>query len=305
MKSGMSKSRPLSRRRFALGAFAGALGLGAAALASRRKEIPMTTPASRAPRAPSLFVAHGAPTLALDAEKGADFRRWADGLAPPRAILMVSAHWEAAPVTLGTLEQRELLYDFYGFPEPLYQVRYPAPGAPELGRRVEALLLARGQKVAQSPTRPLDHGAWVPLVHMFPGADVPVLQISMPSELGPRALFELGQSLASLRDEGVLVIGSGNLTHNLRRLDWRGAGAPPAWATEFDGWIADVLRRRDVDTLIDYRHKAPALRDAHPTEEHFQPLLVSVGAAAEDGAVSFPIEGFEYGSLSRRSVQLG
>lgn len=254
-------------------------------------------------RMPVGFLAHGAPTLALDPERGADFRRWGERLAKPKALLVVSAHWEGAPVTLGTTERRELLYDFYGFPAPLYQVRYPSPGAPELAARVESLL---GGGVRREPTRALDHGVWVPLVHMFPNADVPVLQISMPTAHGAKQLFALGQRLAPLRDEGVMLLGSGNLTHNLRRVDWRGSGGTPAWAAEFDGWIADVLARHDWDALVDYARKAPALRDNHPTEEHLQPVLVVAGAASSAvSPVSFPVQGFELGSLSRRSVQLG
>jgi 4,5-DOPA dioxygenase extradiol len=249
------------------------------------------------------FMAHGAPTLALDAERGADFRRWGAALAKPSALLVVSAHWESAPVSIGTTETRALLYDFHGFQDPLYQVRYPAPGAPELAARVAALL---GDGVRREPARALDHGVWVPLVHMFPDAGVPVLQLSMPSTLGSKQLFLLGQRLAPLRDEGVLLLGSGNLTHNLGRLDWGGNGGTPAWAAEFDAWIAGVLVRHDFDALVDYREKAPALRQNHPTEEHLQPLLVVAGAAsAGTPPVSFPVRGFEFGSLSRRSVQLG
>lgn len=303
------RSPRLTRRRFGGGLLLGTLGLGALALAARRPNERKDAMPKRegtpmpAGRSPVGFLAHGAPTLALDAERGADFRRWGEALGKPRALLVVSAHWEGAPVTIGTTEQRELMYDFYGFPAALYEVRYPSPGASELGERVAGLL---GASVRSEPTRALDHGVWVPLVHMFPEADVPVLQISMPSALGSKALFALGQRLAPLRDEGVLILGSGNLTHNLRRLDWRGSGGTPAWASEFDSWIADVLVRRDFDTLIDYRSKAPALAENHPTEEHLQPVLVVAGAAATGEApVSFPVQGFEYGSLSRRSVQLG
>lgn len=261
------------------------------------------TPLGSRARMPVGFVAHGAPTLALDPTRGADFRRWGEQLPHPTAVLVVSAHWEGQPVAIGTTERRALLYDFQGFPDDLYRVEYPAPGAPELASRVEALL---GRATRRVPTRALDHGVWVPLVHLLPAADVPVLQISMPSALGARELFALGQRLAPLRDEGVLVLGSGNITHNLRRLDWQGTGATPAWASDFDGWVADVLVRHDFDALVDYAHKAPALRDNHPTEEHLQPLLVTAGAASQGTQpTSFPVQGFEYGSLSRRSVQIG
>jgi len=306
-------SRPpaLSRRRFGGGLALAALGLGAAGLAAKRPSEEESMPsretpspaASLAGRVPVGFLAHGAPTLALDPERGSDFRRWGETLGKPNAILVVSAHWEGAPVSIGTTEARALMYDFSGFPDPLYQVRYPSPGAPALASRLEALL---GPGVRREPTRALDHGVWVPLVHLFPNADVPVLQISMPTALGAKELFALGQKLAPLRDEGVLIFGSGNLTHNLRRLDWRGAGGTPAWASDFDSWIADVLVRHDFDALVDYAKQAPALRENHPTEEHLQPLLVVAGAASHGVApVSFPVQGFEFGSLSRRSVQLG
>jgi 4,5-DOPA dioxygenase extradiol len=304
--------KTLSRRGFGLGVTVGLAGVGVVALGGRlfsTSESP--APESPAPakpsgsRLPTVFVAHGSPTLALDAAKGADFRRWGRELASASAVLVISAHWEAAPITLGSSVARDLIYDFYGFPRELYQVRYPCPGAPELGKRVEVLLAGSGQPFRRDESRGLDHGAWVPLVHLFPNADVPVMQISMPSSLGARALFDLGRALAPLRDEGVLLVGSGNLTHNLRRVDWSPGAVTPAWASEFDSWIADVLTRRDFDALVDYAHHAPALHEAHPTEEHLQPVLVAAGAASgSGGGASFPVQGFEYGSISRRSVQL-
>lgn len=261
---------------------------------------------STRPRMPVGFVAHGAPTLAVDARKGADLQRWAAEMPRPGAILVISAHWENAPVTIGTTRTRELMYDFYGFPRELYEIRYDAPGAPELAARIESMLAATPSvgPIARED-RPLDHGVWVPLLHMAPDASVPVLQLSMPSRLGPTALFELGRALAPLRDEGVLILGSGNLVHNLRQLDWRG-NTTPSWAEEFDQWSRDIVAAGDLDSLVDYRNKAPGLRIAHPTEEHFQPVLVAAGAASIDGApASFPVEGFEFGSISRRCVQFG
>jgi len=255
----------------------------------------------RSRRYPSGFVAHGAPFLALDAALGEPFRQWGAGLPRPTAILVVSAHFERAPLTIGATENKELLYDFSGFPRELYQVRYPAPGAPWLADRVEQLLA--GEETARSE-RPLDHGVWTPLLHIAPAADIPVLEISMPHRDSPARLFDTGRRLAPLRDEGVFILGSGNLVHNLGRLDWTGTGMPPTWAAEFDAWIADVLARRDWDALIDYRERAPALGLAHPTEEHLRPILVAAGAAADD-EVRFVHEGWEYGSLSRRTVQFG
>jgi 4,5-DOPA dioxygenase extradiol len=251
---------------------------------------------------PVLFLAHGAPTLALDAAKGAEFASWGRSLNRPKALLVLSAHWTIAGPTLGTSTSRALIYDFNGFPPPLYQVQYPAPGAPDLARRVTALL---GLTLAQRQEgRGLDHGVWVPLVHMFPEANVPVLQLSLPIHESPQALFDLGRRLAPLRREGVVIAGSGNLTHNLRRIDPT-ARQPPAFAREFDDWCRESLQKRDVDAIVQFRSRAPALRENHPTDEHFLPLLLSLGAASEDFShVEFPVEGFEYGSLSRRSVQL-
>ena len=216
---------------------------------------------------------------------------------------MLSAHWEQKPIALGATRTVPLVYDFYGFPPKYYQVRYPAPGAPGLARRVRALLA--GQPVADAPDRGLDHGAYVPLVCMYPNADVPVLQVSLPT-LEPTELFALGRALAPLRREGVLLIGSGFLTHNLRAMDFRPDAAAPAWAVEFDAWAADVLGRRDVDALLDYRGRAPGVQQARPTHEHFVPVIAAVGAAIDDASTrpSFPITGFRYGSATRRSVQL-
>jgi 4,5-DOPA dioxygenase extradiol len=253
-------------------------------------------------RMPAAFIGHGAPTLALDPEKGAAFAAWGAALGKPRAILVASAHWEKAPPTLGATETRPLVYDFYGFPEPLYRVRYPAPGAADLARRVESLLAPEG--VAREPERGLDHGVWTPLVHLYPAADVPVLQLSLPTAWGAGRIHALGARLAPLRDEGVLMIGSGNITHNLRAVSW-GGGPTPAWASEFDAWAKEALDRGDVDVLLDYRTKAPALRMTHPTEDHWLPLFFAIGAAPpRAGHVRYPVEGWELGSVSRRSVEL-
>jgi 4,5-DOPA dioxygenase extradiol len=256
-------------------------------------------------RTPTIFVAHGAPPLLDDAGWMSELNAWAHALPAPKAILMLSAHWEERPITLGATTTVPLIYDFYGFPKRYYDQQYPAPGAPALAARIRKTL-EPVVPVMDEPDRGLDHGAYVPLVAMYPQADVPTLQASLPS-MDPAELFALGRRIAALRDEGVLIVGSGFLTHNLRSIDFS-AGAPtPAWASEFDAWAGDAIERKDVDALLDYRRRAPGVRLALPTPEHFVPVLVALGAAADDPAeaVQFPIEGFWGGSATKRSVQFG
>jgi 4,5-DOPA dioxygenase extradiol len=254
-------------------------------------------------RSPVLYLSHGAPPLADDATWTRQLADWSAGLHRPRAILVVSAHWEEAPLTIGATTTAPLVYDFWGFPQRYYRVTYPAPGAPELAGKVRQLLGASGTPVHDAPDRGLDHGAYVPLVEMFPEADIPVLQISMPS-LDPMQLYEVGRKLAPLRDEGVLIIGSGFFTHNLgeMRRDATDA-APPSWSVEFDRWGEQMLATGEVDALLDFERKAPAARIAHPRVEHFAPLFVTLGAGEAEQPHTV-IDGYWYG-LAKRSVQLG
>ena len=267
--------------------------VGAAAAATLGATKPMSK------RMPVLFLAHGAPPLLDMPEWMAELNGWASALPKPKSILMLSAHWETRPISVGATRTVPLVSDFYGFPKRYYETKYPAPGAPALAERVHSLL-SPSRPVASDPERGLDHGAYVPLVAMYPNADVPVLQLSLPS-LDPKDMFQLGKELAVLRDEGVLIIGSGFIVHNLRA-----AFIPetPQWAKDFDGWTANAVQQHDVDALLDYRVKAPGVREALPTHEHFVPLLTAVGAAPGE-KVSFPITGFWGGSITRRSVQLG
>jgi 4,5-DOPA dioxygenase extradiol len=252
---------------------------------------------------PAIFAAHGAPILLDDAAWMGELASWATAMPTPKSILMVSAHWEERPTTLGATQTVPLVYDFYNFPDKYYQTKYPAPGAPELGARVRALLREKNVAVTDDARRGLDHGAYVPLVAMYPNADVPVLQISMPS-LDAQELFELGQALAPLRDDGVLIFGSGFLTHNMRYAFRPGT---PAWAREFDDWAADALSRLDMDALVDFEQRAPAARMALPTWEHYAPVLVAAGAVAgERPRTTFPITGWWMdGAFTKRSVQFG
>ena len=256
-------------------------------------------------RLPALYLGHGAPTLLDDELWVGQLAGWAKALARPTSILIVSAHWESAPVTLGATRPVPLTYDFYGFPERYYQTRYASPGAPELAAQVQALM-PDGETVAHDEARGLDHGAYVPLIAMYPDADIPVLQMSMP-DLDAVHLFELGRRLAPLRDEGVLIIGSGFLTHGLPYVREYMAGKPgaPTWSIEFDRWAAESLERGDLDTLFDFRTRAPGMPYAHPTVEHFAPLFVTLGASTTaDTPPDFTIDGFFYG-LAKRSFQLG
>jgi 4,5-DOPA dioxygenase extradiol len=251
-------------------------------------------------RMPVVFLAHGAPMLLDDSEWVGELGAWARNLPRPKAILAISAHWEARPLTIGATAAIPLVYDFYGFPARFYELTYPSPGAPELAERVRGLLDAAAIRHVDQPRRGLDHGIYVPLLCMYPEAEVPVLQISMPS-LEPAELLAVGNALAPLREEGVLLIASGFLTHNLGALSLR---QTPAWARDFDAWIADVLVRRDVDALLDYRARGPGVRESLPTHEHFVPVIAAVGAAA-DAAVTFPITGFWWGgAMTRRSAEL-
>jgi 4,5-DOPA dioxygenase extradiol len=252
-------------------------------------------------RMPAIYLSHGAPPLADDALWTGQLAGWSASLPRPASVLMVSAHWEAAPLALGATTTVPLVYDFWGFPEHYYQVKYPAPGAPALAGDVRKLLRAASMPVADLPDRGLDHGAYVPLVEMYPQADVPVLQISMPT-LEPGELFEIGRKLAPLRDAGVLIVGSGFFTHNLRAMST--SGAVPAVMAEFDHWGQEVLARGDIDALLDFEHKAPAARLAHPRTEHFAPLFVTLGAAAgELSGARTVIDGFWFG-LAKRSIEV-
>jgi len=254
-------------------------------------------------RLPALYLGHGAPPLLDDPLWMGQLAGWSANLPRPTSILMVSAHWQTAPMAIGATTTVPLVYDFYGFPQRFYDVQYRSPGAPELAADVKALM-ADTDPVLDRPTRGLDHGAWVPLLAMYPDADIPVLQVSMP-DLDPAHLFDIGRRLAPLRDEGVLIVGSGFMTHGLPYIGeyWSGKPGGPEWSVEFDRWAAEALARGDMDTLFAFREKAPGMPYAHPTVEHFAPLFVTLGASAKpDDAPQTAIDGFFLG-LSKRSIQ--
>jgi len=252
---------------------------------------------------PALYLGHGSPTLVDDPLWPVQLAAWSARLPRPTSILVVSAHWEQAPIIVGATEQVPLVYDFYGFPERYYQTTYASPGAPELALRVHQLLSPHTQ-VYQAPDRGLDHGAYVPLTVMYPDADIPVLQMSMPSE-DPRVLLEIGRQLAPLRDEGVLIMGSGFMTHSFEaiRRARMGAGGVPSPLSEFDAWVSEALASKDVDALLDYKTTAPGLSYAHPTVDHFVPLFIALGASLETASeVQTQIDGY-WMANSKRSLQ--
>ncbi len=230
---------------------------------------------------PVLFVSHGAPTLPLEpGDTGAAWRKLGEQLPKPSAILMISAHWESRIPTVSRAVQPETIHDFYGFPAELYKLRYPAPGAPEMAQAAALALRQAEIPVRLDDTHGLDHGAWVPLSLMYPQADIPVAQLSLQPDKDPAWHIALGRALRPLREQGVLIIGSGSITHNLRALFKHPPGAPaPEWVTEFCDWMAERIDAGDLEALSAYRTGAPHAVQNHPTDEHLLPLFVVLGAA--------------------------
>jgi 4,5-DOPA dioxygenase extradiol len=249
---------------------------------------------------PTLFVSHGSPMHALvPGEAGAAWQRLAARLPRPRAVLAVSAHWETGLPMLASAERHSTLHDYAGFPAPLYDLRYDAPGAPEVAREAAALLQSAGHVPALNGCRGLDHGAWVPLRWMYPQADVPVVELSVQTALGTAHHLRLGAALAPLARDGVLVLGSGHVTHNLH--DWmrhRGGAEPLPYARDFADWLGATLATDDRDALLDYRARAPGAERAHPTEEHFLPIFVALGAAGPAARAERVHSGWEGNALS-------
>ena len=249
---------------------------------------------------PTLFLSHGSPMHAL--EPGAAGDVWAalgKRLARPRALVVASAHWETNVPMLTGNARPQTIHDFFGFPDPLYRLRYPAAGEPSIAARAAELLKAAGFTAAIDGGRGLDHGAWAPLLHMYPDADIPVVQVSVQTPLGTRHHLALGRALAPLAAEDVLLVGSGHLTHNLR--DWmRGDGdaAPAPYAREFQSWVNARIAERDLDTLADYRASAPHGVRSHPTEEHFLPLFFALGAAGPRYRPERVFDAIEGGALA-------
>lgn len=274
--------------------------------------LPGALPRARAQRAwtaadgafPAIYLSHGAPPLFDDGPWIRELFEWAQALPKPKAVLIVSAHWEDAPLMLSApAAHTPLVYDFGGFHPRYYTMQYDTPDASELTQRVAAMM-PDGEPLYQHPSRGLDHGAWVPLMAMYPLGDVPVLQMSMPTH-DPDALLKLGRRLAPLRAEGVLVIGSGFMTHGLPFVTREMInGVIPAWSKDFDAWAADALDRGDVAELASYASRAPGMPFAHPTPDHFLPLFITLGAADNpESRARTVIDGYMIG-FAKRSFEI-
>jgi 4,5-DOPA dioxygenase extradiol len=254
---------------------------------------------------PAVFVSHGSPMMAIEPGRaGAALAQLGRDLPRPAAILVVSAHWETPAPAVSTAARPETIHDFGGFPAELYALRYPAPGAPEVAAQTVALLKEAGITAGIDGCRGLDHGAWVPLLWMYPDADVPVVQLSVQPGLGTAHHLRLGRALAQLAADGVLVVGSGHTTHNLR--DWMTnprRQEPLRYAQAFAQWVGERLQAHDVAALLDYRVEAPDAVRAHPSEEHFLPLFVAWGAAGERARAERIVSGFEAGALALDSYR--
>jgi 4,5-DOPA dioxygenase extradiol len=257
------------------------------------------------PVATAAFVSHGAPTVALEKDEYTAALAAFGRAERPRAALVISAHWGTrGGVAVNTSARHRTMHDFGGFPQELYRIEYPAPGAPEVAEEALRLLGAAGFRAVAEHVRPLDHGVWVPALLAWPAVDLPIVQASLP-DLPPEDLYRLGQALRPLREQGVLILGSGGLVHNLMELQWGAEDARPApWAAQFDAWMAERLAAGDVASLLDYRDRAPQAARAAPTTEHLDPLFVVLGAAREGERPVTLFEGFQYGSLGLRSVAL-
>lgn len=255
---------------------------------------------------PALFVSHGAPTLPLEDVPAREFLRGlAQTMPKPRAILVASAHWETAAPAVSTAATPETIHDFFGFPAELQKLRYPAPGAPDAARQAIALLDKAGFASTSDPGQGLDHGAWAPLHMIYPGADIPVAQISIQPQLGAAHHIALGRALAPLRHEGVLIVGSGAAVHNLGTLSYGRHDQVPDWARQFDDWLAVHLEAGDAAALGDYRGLAPNAVQAHPRDEHLMPVFVAYGAGGAGARGTRIHSSFTHGGLSMAAYSFG
>ena len=256
-------------------------------------------------RAPVFFISHGAPTFALEPGKlGARLNGLGKGLSGIEAILVVSPHWQTGGVKVMADKSPATLHDFGGFPRPLYDLQYPARGHAQFAVEATRLLADAGFEASLEAGRGLDHGAWVPLLHLLPAADIPVFQVSMPHDLDATGALRLGRALAPLRQRGVLILGSGSMTHNLHEFRQSATGET-SYIREFAAWVRQAVLADAADTLADYRRRAPHAGRAHPTEEHFLPLLVAIGANEGKGTARIIADETTYGVLSMESYAWG
>ena len=253
---------------------------------------------------PAIYLSHGAPMLLDDEKWMSELAQWSTDLPKPKAILIISAHWESAPITISSTEANTpLIYDFGGFAPKFYNMKYETPDASWLGEQVAKLMPAT-EPLHYNPNRGLDHGAWVPLRAMYPDHDIPVVQMSMPTQ-DPIKLMQIGTRLRALRDEGVLIIGSGFMTHGLPFLrDWRPEAQAPGWSSEFDIWAKEALAKGDIESLLNYKSLAPGMPYAHPTVEHFTPLFVTMGASLDPEKPSEQVIDGYFMGLSKRSFEV-
>jgi 4,5-DOPA dioxygenase extradiol len=261
-------------------------------------------------RLPTLFISHGSPLLAIDDSAARRFLSQLGAHLPrPTTIVVLSAHHDAEPVEITSGPHPATIHDFGGFPRELYELRYPAPGAPELAARIHALLSAVDIDAALEPSRGFDHGAWIPLLLMYPAADLPLVQVSIDSSRDAAWHFALGRALRPLRENGVLLIGSGGATHNLglyMHAGARGDGAPPPeWVARFNDWVAEAIDQQRHDDLLQYRERAPYVEENHPTHEHFLPLFAALGAARDDERGERIHASYDRGLLSLDSYAFG
>lgn len=256
---------------------------------------------------PALFVSHGAPDLLLHTSPARDFyHQLGTQLGKPRAILVVSAHWLTPTPTVSTAPQMKAIHDFGGFPGELYQMEYAPAGAPQLAEQAIELLAQAGFETKVHPNQYLDHGAWEPLMLMYPRADIPVTQLSIQPRGSTHHHLQLGRALAGLRQEGVLVLTSGTTTHNLRAFgEYAFDATPPDWVQQFDDWLAGAIAHNNTDQLLDYRKQAPYAIQNHPTEEHFLPLFVALGAGGEQSTGTQLHSSFTYGVFSMATYAFG
>ncbi|MFC5499169.1 DODA-type extradiol aromatic ring-opening family dioxygenase [Caenimonas terrae] len=265
------------------------------------------------PSLPALFLSHGAPLFAIDAGTSGPaltrLGRQLRELAGPglRGVVIMSPHWMARTPAVMSNPQPETWHDFGGFPPELYRLAYPAPGAPALAAEVAGLLRKQGIEAQADPKRPFDHGAWVPLMHLFPEADVPVVELALPAGWGPAQVYAMGQALQPLRERGVLLVGTGSMTHNLSEF-FGGQREPAPYVVEFSRWVEDALQRGDLDALLDYRTRAPHAQRAHPSDDHFLPLFFALGAGGlrqgEPARAGYATREVMYGILAMDSFAL-